>query len=136
MPTMDHTASTDIATDRQADRVSDRYIALFVFLSWITLSASAHIDGIKAASHEPAIQYWFAQLTSHLIIMLVTLIIPVLLNRFPITRETWPQFLAAFGIGFAVFTVVHILAMVALRKLLWPILIGGHYEFGLAEPLN
>ena len=133
---MDHAASTDIAADKHADRISYRFIALFVFLSWITLSASSHIDAITEANGEPAVQHWLVEFTSHLVIMFVTLLIPILLTRFPVTRETWPQSLAAFGLGFAAFGTGHILAMVALRKLLWPVLIGGHYEFGIADPLN
>lgn len=136
MPGMDHTASIDIAADRKADWTSYRFIAVFVFLSWITLSASSQIDGIQEGDSDPAIQHWLVQFTSHLVIVLVTLLIPALLTRFPLTREAWSRSLAAFGLGFVVFGVGHVLGMVALRKLLWPLFIGGHYEFGLAEPLN
>ncbi|MEO9968993.1 MAG: LytTR family DNA-binding domain-containing protein [Hyphomonadaceae bacterium] len=136
MQEMENAASTDMNADRQADWISYRFVALFVCLSWITLSASDQIDAIKNATGEPAIQFWLTQFTSHLVIMVVALLVPWLLTRFQMTRETWPRSLAAFGLGFVVFGVVHILAMVALRKLLWPVIIGEHYEFGLAAPLN
>ena len=123
-------------TDKKADWISYRFIILFVFLSWVTLSTSDQIDAIKDASGEPAIQFWLTQFTSHLVILLVTFLIPWLLTRHPITREAWPRPVAIFGLGFVLFGTVHILGMVALRKLLWPLLIGEHYEFGLTDPLN
>ena len=102
----------------------------------VTLSVSGQINAHQAESGQPATQVWFTQFTSHLVILLVTLLIPWLLTRFPIRREDWLRSLAGFGLGFAVFGAVHILGMVGLRKLLWPVLFGGPYEFGLTDPLN
>jgi len=133
---MDQAALNDMNADRYADRASYRFIALFICLSWVTLSASGQISEIRSDSGEPAIQIWLTQFTSHIVILLVTLLIPWLLTRFPIRQEDWPRSLAGFGIGFALFGTGHILGMVALRKLLWPVFIGGHYEFGLTDPLN
>jgi len=136
MDNMDHDTSPDIAAERQADWISYRFIALFVFFSWITLSVSSQIDAMKDDNGEPVMKFWLSQLTSHLVIMVVILLIPVLLTRFPLTRENWPRSLTAFGLGFIIFGTGHVFGMVVLRKILWPIFIGSHYEFGLAEPLN
>ena len=133
---MDQAGLTDMNADRHADRTSYRFVALFICFSWVTLSVSGQINAIKSGSHEPAAQVWLTQFTSHLVILLVTLLIPWLLTRFPIRREDWPRSLAGFGLGFALFGAVHILGMVALRKLLWPVVFGGSYEFGLTDPLN
>lgn len=133
---MDHATSPDIAADRQADRASFRLIAVFVFLSWVTLSLTDQIDAVKEGGDDPALLYWLTQGTSHLIVLGLALIFPVLLNRFPLNREGWPRALAGFVAGFAVFGVVHILAMVALRKLLWPLVFGEVYTFGLLQPIN
>ena len=133
---MDQAAFDDMNADRHADRTSYGFIALFICLSWVTLSVSGQINAHQAESGQPATQVWFTQFTSHLVILLVTLLIPWLLTRFPIRREDWLRSLAGFGLGFAVFGAVHILGMVGLRKLLWPVFFGGPYEFGLMDPLN
>jgi len=133
---MDHNISADIAADRRADRISYWYVAIFVFFSWITLSVSSQLDAIQDATGEPAIRHWLLEFTGHVTVLPVILLVPVLLTRFSFTRESWPQSVAAFGLGFIAFVVGHILPMVMINHLLWPLLLDGHYEFGLLSPLS
>lgn len=127
--------STDIAAERRADRASYALVLVFTFLSWLTLSISSQIDAVRAGTGEPALMFWFTQFTSHVVVAGLALMIPVLLSRFPLTAESWCRSLAGFGFGFVVFGTVHVLAMVALRKLGWPLLFEGPYVFGLDQPL-
>ena len=127
--------SDDIAAENQADRTSYKLVLVFTFLSWITLSTSAQIDAVRTGSNEPALVFWFTQLTSHIIVALLTLIVPVLLTRFPLTTESWKRSVFGFVLGFLIFGVTHVLAMVLLRKIGWPILFDGPYVFGLDKPL-
>jgi len=133
---MDNVNHTDITAEKRADQTSYRLIAIFVLLSWITLSISSQIDAAKSGINEPVAMTWLAQLSSHVVIMLVTLIIPILLTKYPFNREAWSRAFMAFGFGFLVFGVSHVLLMVALRKLFWPIFFAEHYEFGLTDPVN
>lgn len=133
---MNNAVPPDYAVDKRADITSYRFITLFVFLSWVTLSITSHIEAIRDGNSEPAIQPWLTQFASHIVILLVMLIIPVLLTRFPLNRETWPRALGAFVGGFLIFSITHILLMVAIRKLLWPVFFGGPYIFGLSDPIN
>ena len=127
--------SDDIAVEKQADRTSYKLVLVFTFLSWITLSTSTQIDAVRTESSEPALVYWFTQLTSHIIVALLALIVPVLLTRFPLTTESWKRSVFGFALGFLIFGIVHVLAMVLLRKIGWPILFDEPYIFGLDEPL-
>ena len=127
--------SEDIAAEKQADRTSYKLVLAFTFLSWITLSTSTQIDAVRTGSSEPALVFWFTQLTSHIIVALLALIVPALLTRFPLTTESWKRSVFGFAIGFLIFGTLHVLAMVALRKIGWPILFDGPYVFGLDQPL-
>lgn len=127
--------SKDIAAEQRADRLSYALIAMFTFLSWITLSITSQIDAMRTGTGEPALQFWFVQFTSHIVVLALATMIPVLLNRFPLTLESWVRSLAGFIFGFLIFGCVHVLAMVLLRKIGWPFLFAGPYEFGLDQPL-
>lgn len=127
--------SKDIAAERRADRLSYAMVAVFTFLSWITLSISSQIDAIRADTGEPALQFWFVQFTSHIVVVALAAMIPVLLTRFPLTMDSWMRSLTGFVLGFLIFGCSHVLGMVLLRKLGWPLLFQGPYEFGLNQPL-
>ncbi|MEL7285755.1 MAG: LytTR family DNA-binding domain-containing protein [Pseudomonadota bacterium] len=127
--------SNDIAAEKRADRASYCLVLVFTFLSWLTLSISSQIDAVRAGTGEPAMIFWFTQFTSHVVVAVLALIVPFLLTRFPPTADSWRRSLAGFGVGFIVFGLVHVLAMVALRKLGWPLFFEGPYVFGLDQPL-
>lgn len=129
------THSKDIAAEQRADRLSYVLIVVFTFLSWITLSITSQIDAMRAGTGEPALQSWFVQFTSHIVVVALATMIPVLLNRFPLTLESWLRSLAGFVFGFLIFGCGHILVMVLLREIGWPFLFEGPYEFGLYQPL-
>ena len=64
-------------------------------------------------------------------LMLLALVIPLVRfeRRFPFTLDTWRRALRWHLIGVVVFSLVHVLGMVALRQLAYA-LVGSHYDFG------
>ena len=123
--------SDDLVAEKRADRASYHLVLVFTFLSWIALSITSQIDAIRAETGEPALQFWFVQFTSHIVVAGLALMVPALLTRFPLNAESWRGSLFGFGVGFIVFGTVHVLTMVLLRKLGWPLLFEGRYIFGL-----
>lgn len=127
--------SKDIAAEKFADRISYMLVAVFTFLSWVTLSVTSQIDAIRANTGEPALQFWFVQFTSHIVIFGMAGFIPFLLSRFPITLANWKRSSLGFVLGFTTFGVAHVLSMIILRKLGWPFLFEVPYEFGITQPI-
>ena len=121
----------EIEADRRADRRTWVYFGGFLFASFLVLSLSDQHDMARAGRPYPDMA-WLSQATSHLVIFAMTPFITFMLSRFPLSawRRTLPMHIGAV----IAFSVVHILAMVALRKLFSPVLFGVPYEFGLADP--
>ncbi|WP_290483999.1 LytR/AlgR family response regulator transcription factor, partial [Hyphomonas sp. UBA2515] len=76
---------------------------------------------------------WLSQATSHGVILALTPFITFMLSRFPLSAGQWRTNLLVHAAATILFSVVHILAMVALRKLLTPIVFGIPYDFGLSN---
>ena len=121
----------EIEADRRADRRTYVYFAVFLFASFIVLASSDQYDRLKAGAPDPNMP-WLSQATSHLVVFAMTPFITFMLSRYPVAawRRTLPMHLGAI----VVFSVVHILAMVVLRKALSPLIFGAPYDFGLADP--
>ncbi|WP_084398595.1 LytR/AlgR family response regulator transcription factor [Henriciella aquimarina] len=121
----------DLEADRRADRRTWIYFAVFLFASFIVLALSDQYDMKKAGAPYPDMA-WVSQATSHAVILVMTPFITFMLSRYPLGawRRTLPMHLGAV----VIFSAVHILAMVALRKLLSPLIFGVPYDFGLADP--
>ena len=123
----------DIEADRRADRRTYVYFALFLFASFLVTSLSDQHDMQRAGLPYPDMP-WLSQATSHLVILAMTPFITFMLSRFPLGNAAWRRNLPVHVAAVLVFSAVHILAMVALRKMLSPLVFGVPYEFGLADP--
>ncbi|WP_300391355.1 LytTR family DNA-binding domain-containing protein [Henriciella sp.] len=121
----------EIEADKRADRRTWIYFAGFLFASFLVLSMSDQHDMRRAGADHPEMA-WLSQATSHLVILAMTPFITFMLSRFPLSD--WRRSLPVHAGAVVVFSLVHILAMVALRKALSPVFIGVPYEFGLADP--
>ncbi|MGB3627438.1 MAG: LytTR family DNA-binding domain-containing protein [Henriciella sp.] len=121
----------EVEADRRADRRTYVWFAAFLFANFLVLSLSDQQDIQRAGAAYPQMA-WLSQGTSHLVVFVMTPFITFLLSRFPLSawRRTLPVHLA----GILVWSLIHILAMVTLRKLLSPVFIGVPYDFGLADP--
>lgn len=121
----------EMEADRRADRRTYLYFGCFLFASFIVLSMSDQHDLRRAGAAYPDLP-WLSQATSHLVVFALTPFITFMLSRYPLSawRRSLPMHLAAT----VVFSAVHIVAMVALRKLLTPLVFGVPYDFGFADP--
>lgn len=121
----------ELEADRRADRRTYLYFGCFLFASFIVLSMSDQHDLRRAGAAYPDLP-WLSQATSHLVVFALTPFITFMLSRYPLSawRRSLPMHLAAT----VVFSAVHIVAMVALRKLLTPLVFGVPYDFGFADP--
>ncbi|MBO6504515.1 MAG: LytTR family transcriptional regulator [Kordiimonadaceae bacterium] len=67
--------------------------------------------------------------TSIFIIILMLAPVFAFFDTYPITRQNWQKRAVPYLGASVAFSLVHVSLMVLVRKLLWPMLIGGSYEF-------
>jgi LytTr DNA-binding domain len=122
--------------DRNTDRGAFGLVALVLLMSWLTLSSSAQFEAMQDGEILNWREPWFLEFTSHIVILGLVLLIPFMLTHLPLSVGNLRRRLPVYLIGFLVFTVLHILLMVGLRKLGSQALLGEPYHFGLNDPLN
>lgn len=110
--------------DRRADRRTFLVILGFVFLSWLILSTSDHMEDSAAGIDFYWLKPWLEQLTSHLAIIPAFLVIPWLLNRVPLSLGGWPRVLPHYALGFVAFGIIHVVLMNLFRSISYPLLLG------------
>lgn len=118
--------------DQRADRRTWLVFAVFMFASFLEKSLSDRHDLMRAGASHPDLA-WLSQATSHVVILAMVPFITMMLSRFPFSADRWLRNLAIHALGTVVFSVVHILLMVLLRKLLTPVVFGFPYDFGLSD---
>ena len=131
-----HMDTPESRADKQSDRAAFWFSALLLMLSWGIISSTLQLEAIR---NEQAVNWakpWLSEFTSHVTLLGLLLIIPLTLTRFPLTLENWKGQLPIYVGAFLIFSVLHVLLMVGLRKLSYPVLINTSYDFGLGEPLN
>lgn len=123
---------------RQSDRAAWLLIIALLVLSCLIEVRSSHMEFIRDGIERPDwfAKEWLYEITSHVAMAIAALMVPLWLNRFPVSVSNIYRRLPIYGLGFALFTIAHIGLMVAMRSALWPGLFEGHYEFGItrAEP--
>ncbi len=82
-------------------------------------------EGDAIATWRPMTWEW----SSNLVILALIPAMLAFTNRYPLHWDTWKQYLPKYVIGSLLFSVVHVLAMVGLRKLVYA-LNGQIYDFG------
>ena len=122
----------ELEADRRADRKTWLYFACFLFASFVVESLSDQHVLLRTGDPYPNLP-WLSQASSHGVILALTPFITFMLSRFPLTAEAWKVNLLVHATATIAFSAVHILAMVAIRKLLSPIIFGVPYEFGLTD---
>ena len=90
-----------------------------------TVRMDIHRVGLPFADWEPAVWEW----SSGLMVLALVPAVAWLAGRFPLHWDTWRRYLPQHALGSVVFSLVHVLGMVALRKLAY-IAMGSHYDFG------
>lgn len=120
--------------EKSADKLSFIFLTLFMVLSLIVLSTTMQLEAVRDGQNLNPLIPWVTEATSHFSVIIAALTIPLMLTQYPISLDNIVRRLPVLIAGFAAFTILHILMMVALRKGLFPVLIGRKHEFGLLEP--
>lgn len=126
------TQHPEIMADRRADRRTWLFFGLFLIASYFEKSLSDHDDLVRAGSAYPNLP-WLSQATSHLVILAMVPFITFMLSRYPFSADRWRQSLLSHAAATVGFSLVHVILMVALRKLLTPMVFGFPYDFGLSD---
>ena len=100
---------------------------------WVTLTALitafnglvAQIDYARVATWEP----WVWECSSSIVILALLPFVIALERRWPFRFDTWRHSLPRHLLATIPFSLVHVVGMVALRKLVYAS-VGLHYEFG------
>ena len=120
-------------TDRRADRKMWLYFALFVFAAYLVNALSAQDEIAREGGLYPALP-WLTEGTSHLVILALVPFVTYMLSRYPLVTGQLRANLSRHALAVVIFSCVHILLMVGLRKVFTPILFGFPYQFGLNDP--
>lgn len=123
----------EIAADKRADKRSLFFIYLFIIFSWVILSNADQMENERDGQVLTWLDPWLTQLTSHIGIMIVVLIVPLLVSRFPLTLENWIRKMPIYIAGFLAFGIIHITLMYLFRTLSYPRLLGRSFDQQLLD---
>ena len=104
------------------------WIAL-IAIQFVVNSEVAILDVRRAMPDFPAWKPVSWELSSHLVVLVLIPCIIALERRIPLTFQTWRRNLSWHLLGTIVYCVVHVTAMVGLRKLIYAWM-GETYDFG------
>ncbi len=127
------TSNIESAADKRADRFSFLLVFGFLCLSWIVLSSSEQMEASKNEQDLFWLEPWLTQLTSHVAIIASILLIPVFLNRFPLTWANWKKHVPIYLGLFLIFGAVHIILMDVLRRVSFPVFLDRPYYESLFD---
>jgi hypothetical protein len=104
---------------------------------WLTLAtvnttantATVWMEYQRADNPLPAWEPFVWEASSNVVLLLLLPVVIWYTRRYPLHWDTWRRHLPWHVIGSVVFSLVHVLGMVGLRKLVYAIQ-GGSYEFG------
>lgn len=74
------------------------------------------------------------ELSSHLIIIGLALLLPYLLNRAPLNAQDWRTSSVLLIAGYFCFASLHLLLMYGVRLALFPLVVGGPYQLEMLRP--
>ena len=121
--------------EAQADRQADRW-ALLAFVVFMLASFLIQATSIQIENRQTGLEPWLREAASHLSLLILVPFFPRVLDLAPLSPGRWRWSLPAHLAACLVFTVLHVLSFVVLRKLTYPVFLGHTYTFGLADPLN
>lgn len=90
----------------------------------ITTLMDVRRAGLPFASWEPAV--W--EFSSHILVLALVPAVIVFTRRLPLHLDTWRLFLPWYALASVVWSLLHVLGMVGLRKLAY-VAMGQHYDF-------
>ncbi|MEP4052752.1 MAG: LytTR family DNA-binding domain-containing protein [Litorimonas sp.] len=121
--------SIDPKSDRYAWGIILALLCLSLFVEGTTEQMEIARHGVKDVGGLAA--EWLYEISSHFALICAALTIPIWLNIFPISLSNAARRLPIYLLGFAIFSVLHIVLMVGIRHLFWSSVADGQYNFGL-----
>lgn len=110
-------------------------VAALFSIAGMVVDVLSYVTEMERAGAVPqAGQMLFGELTSRLVIIGLMVPMIMLVIRLPLTVDSWRVRLPYYVAAGVAFSVVHILLMVLLRKLFWPFLFEGSYDFVTHHP--
>lgn len=129
----EHPIHPEALADAHADRRAWGLIVILTVASWFVL-ASSESDELVRAGSAPGLEPWLREAASHLASLLGFLLIPFMISRFPVSSQNWMRTLPTHFVASIVFSLIHTVSMVTIRKLTYPVLLDMDYTFGLTDP--
>lgn len=122
------------AADRRADRRALLLIGAMLLVSAVVGGATLRAEAARTHSTITWQETWLLVTTSHVAILLLAPLLPLLLDRFPLPGDDWRRALPAHLLGMLGFGALHVSLMLAARRLLFPSLVGFPYPVDLFAP--
>jgi len=115
----------------KADRMTWMIFIIYLVISLIVLATTRQMDLAAGAGPDKVKAIWIDEVTSHLTILPAVMLIPFWLSRFPISLDNWVSRIPIYLLCFLMFSALHVLAMIGIRKLVYPMIVSCSYDTSL-----
>jgi len=129
-------SNIEAAADRRADRRLYWFIGFMLIVSLLIQASTAHTEALRIDANADWRGPWIKEATSHIVIFLLAPLIAQILNRAPVSLQTWRWSAPTHLGGVILFSLAHVTLMFGARKVLLPLLAGEPYNFNLLAPVN
>lgn len=127
-------ADASRAADRRADKWALLLIAAMTAVSLAVTALTRIAEAARRGFGESAAEIWLLEGTSHLVIVGLATLFPLLLNRLDVRWDRLLRSAPVLIMAWLVFTLTHVSAMHLLRAALFPMAIGQSYVFRALDP--
>jgi DNA-binding LytR/AlgR family response regulator len=120
----------------RADRRALLLIGAMLLASLVVEGVTQRSEAARVGSPVTWQETWLSEATSHLAILLLAPLLPLLLDRFPLPGESWLRSGSAHVAGAVAFSAAHVGAMFMARVLAFPAVVGFAYRPNLFAPAH
>ncbi|MAP95455.1 MAG: response regulator receiver protein [Ponticaulis sp.] len=122
-----HDLHPEALADRKAGRLAWGVAVLMTIASWIVLSSSVQTD-MARMGQSVGLEAWVREGASHVATLFAIAVIPLALNRFPVTPQNWKRTIPLHILNSLIFSGIHLALMILFRVIAYPALLGYAYE--------
>ncbi len=127
-------AEASQAADGRADRRTWLLIAAMAAVSLVVTALTRIAEAGRRGVGEGATEIWLLEGTSHVVIVGLAMLFPLLLNRVEVRWERLARTTPVLLAGWIGFTLLHVSLMHLLRAVLIPLATGQPYAFRALDP--
>lgn len=124
----------EIAGDRRADRRALILIAAMAAVSLIVVAMTRQTEAAQFRTGETRTEIWLLEATSHIVIVGLAALFPMLLNRIQISWSEFVRTVCLLVAAWISFSLLHVGAMHVLRAALFPLIAGRPYAWRAFDP--